>query len=92
MRDLGLYKDLLEGTDNYNVFTTKVKYYIDNVRESINPELLAILKDYDLSYDEYCKRFFDFEKEKFKIEDFNSFITSFCDRIETIEFMNGSLK
>ena len=91
MRDLGLYRDMSENTENYNVFNTKINHYIDYVNELIPENMRNILSQYNISYEEYCKRFYDFENNKIRKEDLNRFIESFCDRIETIEVMSGIL-
>lgn len=91
MRDLGLYRDMSENTENYNVFNTKINHYIDYVNELIPENMRNILSQYNISYEEYCKRFYDFENKKIRKEDLNRFIESFCDRIETIEVMSGIL-
>lgn len=91
MRDLGLYRDMSENTENYNVFNTKINHYIDYVNELIPENMRNILSQYNISYEEFCKRFYDFENNKIRKEDLNRFIESFCDRIETIEVMSGIL-
>lgn len=91
MRDLGLYRDMSENTENYNVFNTKINHYIDYVNELIPDNMRNILSQYNISYGEFCKRFYDFENNKIRKEDLNRFIESFCDRIETIEVMSGIL-
>ena len=80
-----------EDTDNYNVFNTKVNHYIDYVSEVIPENMRGILSQYNISYDEFCKRFYDFDKQELRETDLNRFIESFCDRIETIEAMTGIL-
>ena len=69
MRDLGLYRDMSENTENYNVFNTKINHYIDYVNELIPENMRNILSQYNISYEEYCKRFYDFENNKIRKED-----------------------
>lgn len=85
-----MYMDMTVNTDNFNTYSQKVKKYIKDVEDNYNlPECVKGLLHtmYDISYTEFCMRFFDFDDEQFKMDDFKLFIMGFCSRIETIQMI-----
>lgn len=91
MRDVYLYREMITDADNYSSYIERLNKNIDRVKNRIPDQLYAVLKEYELSFDEYSQRFYDFDNKEFRKHDFELFITGFCDRIETIEIMLGML-
>lgn len=87
MRNLEIYKDMREDTTNHQIYLKKVAIYIDRVRNYIPPDLLGELNRYRLTLDEFSLKFYDWDTNKFKREEFENYIDTFCIRIETIEMM-----
>lgn len=88
MRNYLLYKDMFEGTQNHNVYSEKVEKYINQVKDTVPPELLKILNSFKMNLGEFSVRFYDFKKQDFRTEVFEQHLHEFCIYIETIEIMN----
>jgi hypothetical protein len=82
-----IFYDLTTETENYNIYAKKINKYINDLKGKVNNEVISALKNYEITYDDFCMRFYDFDKEEFKKKEFENFINGFCERIDTVYLM-----
>ena len=82
-----IFQDLTTGTENYNTYVEKLNKYIKELEGKVNKEVIASLKAYEITYEDFCSRFYDFDKEEFRTNEFENFINCFCERIDIIYLM-----
>lgn len=90
MRNLVLYKDMHEGTENHNVYSKKVQKYIDEVKDKVPPDMMSILNSFKMNLGEFSMRFYKFDTNEFMKEKFENYIDKFCVIIETIQILTSA--